>query len=542
MTIIHLFLLLGGIGLFLYGMRMMGDGLKQAAGNNLRNILEHTTSNPILGVLMGCGITMLIQSSSATTVMTIDFVAAGLMSLSQSFGVILGANMGTTITAEIVAFDLGSYAPILIFLGAVMIIFVKSKLAQNVGYIVMGFGMLFFGIKTMGQGIEPLKGSPEFEQLLVALNQPVLAVLVGLVFTAIVQSSSSSVGIFQTFALQGLIPYEMAVYLVIGSSLGACMPAFLAMLASNRQGKRTAIVNFLFNSFRVIFCFALVTLVPQSLHLLQSLAPNDIMRQIAHTHVALAVVSVIVVLPFSRLFCKLACKILPVTEKEQARDEKKLLYINSSFNLPSAIAISQAKHEVCRMGVLARDNLALAMDAFLELDADKAQSVMETEQTLDYLNHAITGALVAIRGTTLSKVEENQLGMMMLVVANLERIGDHAEKIAKYTNMRIDKYAKFSEVAIEELASIGSATVESVRFSLKVYQDNLFPELKAAENLENEVDRLRSELEDAHVARLMEGHCDPIAGMVYVDMISDLERCSDHAINIAYAIKGPKEV
>lgn len=541
MSIFEVFLLLGGIGMFLYGMHIMGDGLKGVAGDQLRVILERATRNPVLGVLLGAGVTMLIQSSGATTVMSIGFVSAGLMSLPQAASVIMGANIGTTITSQIIAFDFGAFAPIILFVGAVMLLFFQKKAVRNIGMIVLGFGMLFTGISTMGDAIAPLRESEEFTSILLKMNNPFLAVLIGLVFTAILQSSSSSVGIIQTFALQGLLDIRFAVFMVIGTSIGACTPAIISAFAASRDGKRAALLSVIFNFFRTIVCFIPLWLFPGIIDAIISLSPSDPARQIANAHVLMAIFAVLIELPFVNQIVGLSRRFLPVTEEEQRRVEKKLVYI-SNLNVPPAIALSQARHEVCRMAHITKENLELSLEAFFERNDAKIAEVVETEQTINYLNHAITSALVSIRSPELSETEQAQLGMMIRAVTDIERIGDHAENITEYAQTAIDENVVFSEAANQEILDLADSVVQAVALGISIYEDYRYDQIIVAEDLEEHVDALKQLCIENHIARLMQETCQPRSGLIFTDMATDLERCADHANNIANYISAPKNL
>ncbi len=325
MSILEFFSMLGGVGLFLYGMTIMSSGLQNAAGDKIRVILEHVTSNKLIGVILGIGVTVLIQSSSATDMMVIGFVNSGLMTLAQAILVIMGANIGTTITAQITAFDLASFAPILLFIGCIMYLFIKKPYVKHIGSIILGFGMLFVGISLIKDAIRPLAQSQPFINFLSRLSNPALAVLFGLAFTALLQSSSSSTVIFQAFAIQGLLEYHTAVYLVIGAAIGSVFPNILASLTTNRNGKRTALLNLTFNLFRAgILCF-LLALFPGILDLIQRLSPNDIGRQIANTHTLFAIFAVLVMLPFSAQIARLTEKLIPILPEETRMLEGKKL-------------------------------------------------------------------------------------------------------------------------------------------------------------------------------------------------------------------------
>ena len=352
MSLFELFSLLGGVGLFLYGMTIMSTGLKNACGENLRVILEHATKNKVISVVVGIAITMLIQSSSATDVMVIGFVNSGLMSLTQAIGVIMGANIGTTITAQITAFNLSAYAPMILFVGAVMYLFVKKDMVKYIGSVIMGFGMLFEGIALMKAAIAPLAETEAFINMISALENPFLIVLFGVLFTALLQSSSSATVIFQAFAVQGIITYETSVFLVIGAAIGSVTPNILASLTMSRNGKRTALLNLMFNLIRAAILMTLILIFPQILTVIKSLSPDNVARQIANTHTIFAIFAVLVMLPFSDYIVKLTQKLLPLKpEESRSGEERKLMYMTQTGAIPSAVALSQAQREIA--GVIA---------------------------------------------------------------------------------------------------------------------------------------------------------------------------------------------
>ncbi len=538
LDIFGIFKLLGGIGLFLYGMGIMSDGLKAVAGDNMRIILEKTTKNRVMGTLIGILVTALIQSSSATTVMVIGFVSAGMMTLLQAIGVIMGANIGTTITAQIVALDLGSVAPFILFAGVIMVTFIRKQLVRNIGKIVLGFGMLFTGISTMSSAISPLKESEAFTSVLMTLDNPWIAFLIGIVFTGIVQSSSSSIGIVQAFAAQGLVSFHMATYFAIGAAIGACLPAFLAALSSNRDGKRVATMNLLFNIFRCLPIMALLGLFPQIFGWIESLSPGDVSRQIANAHTIFAIVAVVVQLPLAQLLVRLSTKILPLREDELQKNERKLVYLTQLERIPAAVALSQARREVVRMGRIAGKNLKRATEIFFVYDEKRAATVFQEEDVINWLAKEITGCLVTLRAMDLTVREQNQLGQMLLVVADIERIGDHAKNIAGYAAQVQNQKVNLSSEAADELQKLSTATIQSIDRSIYIYENNAFDQLKVEQDLEDQIDEMKDEAMDAHVQRFMDQICEPLGGVLFTDMVTDLERCSDHAINIAYAITG----
>ncbi|MDD6022883.1 MAG: Na/Pi cotransporter family protein [Oscillospiraceae bacterium] len=537
MSIFEVFSLFGGVGLFLYGMTIMSSGLKNACGDNLRVILEHATKNKVISVIVGIAMTMLVQSSSATDVMVIGFVNSGLMSLVQAVGVIMGANIGTTITAQITAFNLGDYAPLILFVGAVMYLFLKNNLLKHIGSVIMGFGMLFVGIVLMKGAIQPLSQTPGFISLISSLSNPALMVIFGVAFTALLQSSSSATVIFQAFAVQGILRYDVCVYLVIGAAIGSVTPNLLASLTANRNGKRTALLNLLFNLIRAAILIALINLFPQVLTMIQNLSPDNVARQIANTHTIFAIFAVLVMLPFSNGIVKLTYLLLPLKPDEQRKaEEKKLQYMIATNNIPPAVALSQAHREISRMGTIACDNLELAIDCFFNMKDEKAQLVEDNEDTVNFLDHAIIEKLVELRSMEMSPKDLSRVYHMTLVVADIERISDHAENIIEYEQQLRSQRAVISDEAIAELKSLAELTVRSVRFCLEVFTSENYSLLDKANELEDQVDDLQERIVGNHVTRLMNASCDPLGGVVFTDMASDLERCSDHAINIAEAL------
>ena len=537
MSLFELFSLLGGVGLFLYGMTIMSTGLKNACGENLRVILEHATKNKVISVVVGIAITMLIQSSSATDVMVIGFVNSGLMSLTQAIGVIMGANIGTTITAQITAFNLSAYAPMILFVGAVLYLFMKKDMVKYVGSIIMGFGMLFEGVALMKTAIAPLAETEAFIHMISALENPFLTVLFGILFTALLQSSSSATVIFQAFAVQGIISYEASVYLVIGAAIGSVTPNILASLTMSRNGKRTALLNLLFNLIRAGILMILLFIFPQILTIIKSLSPGNVARQIANTHTIFAIFAVLVMLPFSDKIVKLTQTLLPLKpEESRTGEERKLLYMTQTGTIPSAVAVSQAHREITRMGEIASRNLKTAVKCFFEQDDSLAEVVEETEDTVNYLDRSIISKLVELRTLEMTPRDLNRVYHMTLVVADIERLSDHAENIVEYEAQVRSGKATLSEDAIAELKQLAQLSLQSVDLCLSIFANEDYDRLQEAEDLEDLVDDTQETIIGNHVKRLMNATCDPMGGVVFTDMATDLERCSDHAINIATAL------
>lgn len=539
MTIYDWFKLLGGVGLFLFGMKMMSEGLSNAAGDKLRGILEKVTGNRVMAVLLGILVTVLIQSSSATDMMVIGFVNSGLMGLGQAIAVIMGANIGTTVTAQITAFNLTDYTPLILFIGAVIFMFMKKPRIRHIGSIIMGFGMLFTGIWLIKQAILPLSQETWFINALDTLQNPFLAVIFGILFTALLQSSSSSVVIFQTFAVQGLLDYGPAVYLLIGAAIGSVTPNLLAGMTTNRDGKRTAVLNLIFNLFRAALLITLINLIPAILTGICALSPGDVGRQIANTHTAFAVIAVVVGFPLQNLFVKLAMKILPdLPEEAQMREEKKLMYMVNMDSVLPTVAVRQAVMETKRLGELATDNLENAMEYFLAEEKDEKlyTRVMNREKSIDHLTHAISDGLIDLRSRSLSPKDAFRVSKLLLIASNIERIGDHAQNLAEYVAKLEASGAEISEIGSGELKELARRTVKSIRVSLEIFSTEDFARLPEIEQLEQDVDDYQRQIISAHADRLLTSSCKPMAGIVYVDVCTDLERCGDHAISIAWAL------
>lgn len=541
MSIYEIFSLLGGVGLFLYGMSIMSTGLRNACGEKLKTILEYATKNKLISVLVGISVTMLIQSSSATDVMVIGFVNSGFLNLNQAIGVIMGANIGTTITAQITAFNISAYAPFILFVGAVIYLFVGKPVIKHIGCVIAGFGMLFEGVALIKEAIAPLAATPAFITLISGLHNPVVTVLFGTAFTALLQSSSSATVIFQTFAVEGIIPYRTAAYLCIGSAIGSVTPNLLASLTTNRNGKRTALLNLLFNLIRAGMLMVLLSLFPQIFDWIRSLSPDNIGRQIANTHTIFSIFSVIAILPFSHWIVKLSKRILPLQpEENKLVKDRKIKFISNPGQLTPSAAIKRARKEIFRMGEIALDNLRLSVKNFFEPNAVQEKQIFENEETVNFLEHAILSKLVQLRTLDMQSKNLDQLCRMTLAISSIERISDHATNIAEYAHQLRSENKKFSPEAEKELHGMCELTLESVELGLQIFKTQDYSRLSEVEALENQVDHARVRLANNHAKRLMESVCEPRCGIIFCDMITDLERCSDHAINIAVSLKPKK--
>lgn len=537
MTIANWLSVLGGVGLFLFGMSIMSTGLKNSCGDNLQNILEKATKNKFVAVLVGLTMTMLIQSSSATDVMVIGFVNSGMMTVAQAIGVIMGANIGTTITAQITAFNISTFTPFLLFIGAVMYLFMKNNMTKHIGSVIMGFGMLFQGITIMKAAIAPLSQSETFVNFLSTLSNPALALIFGVAFTALLQSSSSSIVIFQAFCVQGLLEYNVAVYLVIGAAIGSVTPNLLASLTANRNGKRSAILNLIFNVCRAIIMIIIINVTPL-LSWIQSLSPNDVGRQIANTHTCFAILAVLLILPFTQNIINLTYKIIPeLPEETRASEDRQLVFMNQMRNVPPNMAIHQAQLEAARMGKIAAENLEKAVDCFFDYSPEKVEDVEQREDTVNILNHSIGDAMVQLQAMDLSAENMRRISNITIAVTDMERISDHAENIIEYAQRMKNKKSTLSKKATKELKEMAENALEEIALAVETFENEDYSNLDRIEKLESKVDKAEKQLINHHVERLMEGKCEAVAGVVFSDMVTDLERCADHAVNIAYAFK-----
>ncbi len=536
MTIAEVLSLLGGVGLFLFGMSIMSTGLKNSCGDNLQVILEKATTNKAVAVFVGLLMTVLVQSSSATDVMVIGFVNSGMMTLAQAIGVILGANIGTTITAQITAFNIATFTPFILFMGAVMYLFMKKDLVKHLGSFFMGFGMLFQGITIMKAAIAPLAQSVMFKNFLAGLTNPFVALVFGVAFTALLQSSSSSTVIFQTFVAQGILDYNVAVYLVIGAAIGSVAPNLLASLTANRNGKRSAILNLLFNVIRAMVIIVIINVTPL-LTWIQSTS-SDPARQIANTHTIFAFIAVLIIFPFTDYIIKLTYMFIPeLPEETRAAEDRQLVFMTQVNNVPPNMAIHQAQLEAARMGAIAAENFEKAIDCFFDYSPEKVEDVEQREETVNILNHSIQDAMVKLQTLNLTPAMLRRISAITIAVTDMERISDHAENIIEYATRMKNKKTKLSKKAAKELKDMADNSMEEVELAIDIFTSENYENLGKIEKLEKKVDKQEKQLINHHVERLMENKCEPIAGVIFSDMVTDLERCADHAINIAYALK-----
>ncbi len=522
---------LGGLGLFLFGMNMMGNGLQKAAGNRLKQMIGALTTNKYIGVVVGALVTMLIQSSSATTVMVVGFVNAGLMSLYQAIGVIMGANIGTTITAQLVAFKLTDIAPFVIAAGVALQLASKKRKHQEMAEVLIGFGILFLGMKTMSSVLKPLSHTPAFEQMITGLSNPFMGILVGFVITAIVQSSSATTGLLLAIASTGVLGLEAAFPILFGQNIGTCVTAMISSVGASRTARRAAIMHLLFNIIGTAVFMILLYSLP-IVEWITSLSAGDVQRQIANAHSLFNITNTLLLLPFSALFVKAVERIIPVREDEYQFKIVKYLDRRIISETPE-IALGLAGKEVLRMGKIVRENLGTAMEAVREADAEKIRLVLENEKIINNLNHDITTYLIELSQQDVSDHSQVRIQALMNAITDIERVGDHAENIAELAQYRIDNEVSFSETAQKELKHIYDMVFMTYRTSLDAIKTVDRSLMEQVEVVEAQVDQLEKEYRKAHISRLNKGTCEPKAGIIFLELISNLERISDHAMNIA---------
>lgn len=536
MSFAEITMLVGGLGLFLLGMTQMSDGVEKVAGAKLRSLLEMFTSNKYMGILVGILFTGLVQSSSACTSMVVSFVNSGLMNLYQAAGVIFGSNIGTTITGQLVSIDLAAYAPLILFAGVFINLFFKNQTVKKVGDVIIGFGVLFIGIDMMSGAMETMKQSDEIRERFSQINNPFFAVLIGFAVTAVIQSSSATVGILIKMADESLFPNpEICLFIILGCNIGSCVTALIASLAGKKEAKRAALIHLLFNIFGTVIMFTVLQFfmdpIAGGIH---SISADD-GRFVANAHTIFKVTQVITLLPFMNGIVKLTYKILPgEDEKVGYRDNFRLQYIGDSVLFNPSTAVVDGMKELERMASLASDNLNRAMNALITLDEEDIKEVYETEQNINFLNRSITKYLVDINQSTLPIEDLQGIGSLFHVANDIERIGDHAENIADMAVRRKELGVSFSADAQKELADmltmVNVMIEKSIRFMLRSEGDEFMDELY---ELEARVDKKEKELQQHHIDRLTKQECTPEAGMLFSDVISGLERVADHALNIS---------
>jgi phosphate:Na+ symporter len=547
----QIFQIAGGMALLLFSMKIMSTGLELAAGDRLQVILKRATSNRFLAVFVGIVATIALTSSTAVTIITVGFVNSGLMSLTQSIGVIMGANVGTTFSAQLIAFRIDAYAPLFIFVGAIMYLFFKKKGVRNIGYVVLGFGILFFSISVMSAPLRELSQNPEFNTMLVHFENPLLALFVGFAFTAIVQSSSAATGLLVTMHLSGVpLSFETSAFIILGTNIGTCITTVLASIPASRDSKRAALFHVTYSVIGSIVFGLLIVAFPAILNWFETTWANYVYingemidmgkaRQVAMFHTLFNVATLLLLLPFVTWIALLMQKIIPLKEYEKSGriHERKLLYLDVDVRkVPAFAAVSAAHLEVCRMGKIANENLALSLDSFYENSQDKAKRTLDNEKVINFLYHQISAKMVEINNMALSSSDAEKVGKMFKVLSDIERVGDHAENIAEYTILVKEGNLKISDTGMEELRLLGDLTTKQTVRALNAYEKEKTRDLPQIKSFEKEIDRLSIKFAGNHIERLKEKKCDPKSGAIFIDMITDLERSADHAKNIAFSV------
>ncbi|WP_276758487.1 Na/Pi cotransporter family protein [Clostridium phoceensis] len=545
MSVSGLLSLLGGLALFLYGMQMMSSGLEAAAGSKMKLILERLTANRFLGVLVGAGITAVIQSSSATTVMVVGFVNSGMMTLNQAVWIIMGANIGTTITGQLIALDVGALAPLFAFIGVAMVVFVKMPRAHHIGQIMAGLGVLFIGMEMMSSSMMPLRDSQAFVDLMTRFSNPLLGIAVGALFTALIQSSSASVGILQALATSGAISFSSSVFILFGQNIGTCITAVLASIGTSRSAKRATIIHLMFNIIGTVLFTILCILFPLA-DLVASFTPDAPAAQIANMHTTFNIVTTLLLLPLGNQLASLAVRILP-EQPEENRDEMHLEYLtpvqvsSKDGNLgASAIHIGQLQQELDRMLDMAQDNIETSFDAVLSRDSSLLTKAEKMESYLDFLNKEISKYI-----SRLITYETNEQGSSIVssyftITGNIERIGDHAINICGYSKLLEERHIQFSAQAQEEICQMRDICLEALN-ALHQREAGDLLWLTDVSALEQRIDDMTDLFRKDQLERMKAGTCSDEACILYSELLTDFERIGDHVLNIAQEMSSIRE-
>lgn len=536
MSVANILSMAGGLGLFLFGIRTMGDGLENAAGAKLKRMLEVLTGNRFLAVLVGFVVTAIIQSSTATTVMVVGFVNAGMMSLAQAVGVIMGANIGTTVTSLLIALNFSSVAAASVLVGVILMLASKKTVVKNLGAIFTGFGLLFLGIDMMSDSMAPLRESAGFMNFIVTVSEsplrPLFGIILGIVMTAVLQSSSASVGVLQTLAMQGLVPLKFSVFVLFGQNIGTCLTALFSTVGAKKNSKRAAVIHLLFNLIGTGI-FILIALLTPYVEWIEKLSP-DPMAQIAISHIVFNIVSTVVMFPFAKVLVKLSCLLIP--GKDDSESEMHCKFIDDRLLNTPPFAVMQVSKEVARMAKLARDNFETSAHALINRSDKDLDKVMENEEIINYLNHHITSYLVKLNALDITDSDSDYIARVFHAINDIERVGDHAINLAEAAQHNIGEGLKFSDPAREELNQLCGSVVTLLERSMAAFDNQSLSDDEAKElsDLEEHIDDLTLECQDSHIFRLNRKECNTEAGMLYLNTITDFERVGDHAINIAF--------
>lgn len=532
-----LFELFGGLGLFIYGMNIMSDGLEKAAGESMKRFIEVLTKNRIMAVIVGALVTMIVQSSSATTVMVVGFVNAGIMNLTQAIGIIMGANIGTTVTAQLVAINLNALAPIAIGLGVSIKVFSKNKRTQQYAEILLGFGLLFLGMDLMKSAVKPLRSYQGFVDVLTSfgsgsITDTGLAILTGFAITAIVQSSSATTGILIALASEGLLPISAAFPVLLGTNIGTTVTAMLSSINANKTAKRAAVMHFLFNVIgTVIFAILLGRF---TVEIVQKIT-MDPAKQLANAHTFFNIANTLLLLPFAGIIVKLSKLIIPITEEESAHI-RGIKYLDKRMIETPSIALVQVIKEVLHMGNLTLQSYKHAVEATITPNIHSAKETFELEKSINEIEREIANYLVKLSNSQISKNQREMIDGLFSTINDIERIGDHADNMAEIAVYREDNKLVFSDVAIKDLTHMTSRVQKSFEQVLTALQTGSIRSANAVLEREGEIDLLEKNYRKEHIRRLNDGLCSPGPGVIFLDLISNLERIGDHANNIALAI------
>lgn len=518
--------LFSGLALFLFGMEFMGDGLENAAGSRLKSFFDKAITNPFKGALVGTIVTAIIQSSSATTVMVVGFVNAGLMSLYQAVGVIMGANIGTTITGQLITFKIDDYIPLFIIIGAALILFMKQEKRKEIGKIIFGFGLLFMGLSQMKDAMSPIAQTTFFQDLILALEGNMfLGILVGAAMTAVVQSSSASTAILLSLAATGAISLQVAIPILFGNNIGTCVTALLSSLNANKVAKKAAFIHLSFNLIGTLIFLPLINILSQVVMYMG----GDIDKQIANAHTIFNIVNAIILLPFAGVFVKLANLAL----KDKEGEKPTINRLDRRFLETPAIAFEQAFQESLTMYDLAKENLTLSTNALIDGKVKNLKKIFENESEINRLERELSTFLVSISSHDITEVDTNRIASMIKIISDIERIGDHSKNIAELAEEVSTSKLTFTSDALEELRLMYNYTIESINSSYASYKNNNRQKANDTMIFEENIDRLEELLRDKHIQRLSQNKCNAHSGAVFLDAISNFERIGDHSINIA---------
>ncbi len=537
MSISNIISLLGGLGAFLFGMKYMGDGLEMAAGSKMKDLLEKLTRNRFLGFLLGVLVTVVIQSSSATTVMVMGFINAGIMDLAQATGVIFGANIGTTITSVLIALDVSGIAPFCLFLGAFLMLYSKKKQTKHIGQIILGFGLLFQGLHTMSGAMKPLKDVIWFQDFIMNAKNPMLGILVGAVLCAVIQSSSAAVGILQALAMQGLMPLYFASFLICGVNIGSAMPTILASMNARNNAKRAAMI-YLINNVVGAVIMTVVTLAFPYTQFIESIIP-DPMFQVSVVHIIFKVVSAAVLLPLTNQVVKLTYLLVP---KQKHEDACRLEYIDVHLVSSPGVTLLQIRNEVERMAELVRTNIQLSTSALLSSRVADAKPIEDNEAVIDYLTDAISDFLVKLNVREMNDGDAQYVNRVFQTLSDLERIGDYAEKLLHLTEQQEEKKVIYSASALQELAVINDNATQLFDNAVAGFyrQDVHLDQLKRMAKTQRQLRKLTNQSQLNHMERLRTGQCSVEAGILFGEILNSLSRIGGHSINIAEAATVPQ--